>query len=219
MSADVRLSIKPENQRMLSHIADRGTALTPLAALGGEDPTAGGIVELTNGGFTVKLCSCREICCKMATGSGVAGWSNGYDWTLNAVRIAENKPAYTMLKCQIFTTILRNVTYKNEVGVDDPVPSLDHLVTVSFYHIGRVGPGFLLLLFGTDGLALLEKVLHEEAFTLVGHLNLYFSDYERLVRFGWIVLPVEPDLSALQSTYVYRVLKESTHLHVMFSAA
>lgn len=172
MSADVRLRIKPENQRMLSHIADRGTALIPVAALVGEDPTAGGVVELTNGGSTVKLCSCREICCKMATGSGVAGWSNGYDWTLNAVRIAENKPAYTILKRQIFTTILRSITYKNEVGVDDPVPPLDHLVAVCLHHVGRVGPGLLLLLFCTDCLALLEEILYEEAFTLVSNLNL-----------------------------------------------
>lgn len=78
---------------MLSHIADRGTSIGPLAALGGEDLTVGGAVELTKGGFTMKLCSCRDICCKTATGSGVIGWSNGYDWTLNAVRIAENKPA------------------------------------------------------------------------------------------------------------------------------
>ncbi len=61
--------IKPENQRILSHITDRGTAAT---AFGG-NRTAGDAVELTNGGFIEKLCSCREICCKTETRSGVGG--------------------------------------------------------------------------------------------------------------------------------------------------
>lgn len=85
--------IRPENQRMLSHIADCDTAAGPPAAFGGEGPAAGGAVELRKGGFSMKLCSCSEICGKTAMGSGEGGCNNWYDWTLKAVRIAENKPA------------------------------------------------------------------------------------------------------------------------------
>lgn len=86
--------MSPENHRELSHTADRGTRGVVLVSTSAR-VVSGGRVEFKNGGLIEKLPSCAEICCRTAKeGSGVTGWSRRYDCTLNAVKIAENKPAY-----------------------------------------------------------------------------------------------------------------------------
>lgn len=95
------------NQSALIHIAYRGGA--------NDDPSGGmnaGLVELTKAWFTEKLVSCSEMCARAATAaSPLSGWRSKYDWTLNAVSAAENRPAYTIYvsHCRVVKTLVRAV--------------------------------------------------------------------------------------------------------------
>lgn len=89
--AEERLRMRLENQSAFSQTAARGARGVGVSVC-----RYAGCVELTNGGLFEKLLSWADICCKAArTGSVVgAGCKSWYDCTLNAVRMAENKPAW-----------------------------------------------------------------------------------------------------------------------------
>ena len=78
-----------ENQVMLSHTTQSGGRDAEEIF----DDVRSGAVEL-NPPSTLKLASWTEIVCSTArVGSVSGGCRSGYDWTLNAVRTAEKRPA------------------------------------------------------------------------------------------------------------------------------
>ena len=92
MEADARLHTRLENQSVLIQTAE-------------EEARKGGVrtstdwdcwVEFTKELLTEKLFNCVDIRCSKATVVSIdADCNNWYDCTLNAVRTAENKPAYS----------------------------------------------------------------------------------------------------------------------------
>ena len=86
-SATIRAIDRLVNQSALSQIAYEGA----LNGGGGPSGLNDGCVELTKDGLTRKLSSWAEICARMV--SVWSGWRSWYDCTLNAVSMAENRPA------------------------------------------------------------------------------------------------------------------------------
>ena len=91
MDAEAREHTREENHRALIQTADAGAWNGGVRALVARDCC----VELTKFELMEKLFSWDEIRWRTSSvGSVGSGCSNWYDWTLKAVRTAENRPAY-----------------------------------------------------------------------------------------------------------------------------
>ena len=91
------------------------------------------------------LPSCMEICCRIWAGEGSGAAKSGYDWTLNAVRIAEKRPALASTKLRqlcLRKAEIASVAHVNEKRVYLFVPPFHHLITVLLHFVRRVQPCF-----------------------------------------------------------------------------
>ena len=143
--AEERLRTRLVNQHMLSDTAHRGIAVEVIKVA--PDDRKAGCVELMNGWTNDRLPSWSEMCWRIAddwSGPG-SGWSSLYDSTLNAVRIAENKPAYAPLKSTPKSHILRHDTHIDEIRINFLAPSLNKLVAILLHSIGYVRESRFLL--------------------------------------------------------------------------
>ena len=92
IEADARLQTRLENQSELIHIPDIGGTKGVWTWSNERE----GCVELINWELTEKLLSCTEICSRTVSIESLGpGWRSWYVWTLNAVRTADNKPAWS----------------------------------------------------------------------------------------------------------------------------
>ena len=90
MVADARLNTKLVNQSAFNTMAKRGAVNGVSVAASNED-----WVEFMNVGLILKLWSCADISARITfVVSAAAGCNNGYDCTLKAVKMEENRPAY-----------------------------------------------------------------------------------------------------------------------------